>query len=232
MSRAGHGPRRLSQKAREKTAPPLPPVSGNNIQSSVQLACQACFQQFKRNQKPCDSSGTTPHLVSKASAREEPFPVLCCTVSQACPARGGAGWRCAVGELLTIATTTPVASIPRLASPEASQNGRSQTMRSRGRCPPRLMWGPGVTDQQVPHISGALHSQALCSGCRQCAPCSVGQVVPQPGPPPQGSIMSRPKNGTVFRATPEPEPTHLRQDCLYCQNKKPAGIGKTWTSAD
>ena len=56
---------------------PCAEVPKNNLQqSNVQLACQACFQQFKENRNCELVAGTKLKLVSKASTRDHPFYCL------------------------------------------------------------------------------------------------------------------------------------------------------------
>ena len=51
------------------------------MKSNVQLACQACFQQFKRNRNCELDADTKPNMVSKGPNVGPPLPVLCYTVS-------------------------------------------------------------------------------------------------------------------------------------------------------
>ena len=46
---------------------PCAEVHGNYMQSNVQLACQACFQQFKQNQNCELAADTKPNMVRKTS---------------------------------------------------------------------------------------------------------------------------------------------------------------------
>ena len=45
----------------------FPEEPGNNLQSNVQLACHACYQQFKRNRNCELAADTKPNMISRAS---------------------------------------------------------------------------------------------------------------------------------------------------------------------